>query len=144
LREGVPEAQRHEGTGSIKHDVSVPISRVSEFLREANKRVHEQMPAARICAFGHMGDGNIHYNVNQPFDMDKDLFLKQWDIFKTIVHDLVNDMDGSVSAEHGIGLLKRKDMAIYKDPVALDLMRAVKQTLDPQNIMNPGKVLPDG
>ena len=144
LREGVPEAQRHEGTGSIKHDVSVPVSRVSEFLREANKRVHQQMPAARICAFGHMGDGNIHYNVNQPFEMDKDVFLDQWDIFKKIVHDLVNDMDGSVSAEHGIGLLKREDMAIYKNPVALDLMRAVKQTLDPQNIMNPGKVLPDG
>jgi len=144
LREGVPEAQRHEGTGSIKHDVSVPVSRVSEFLREANKRVHQQMPAARICAFGHMGDGNIHYNVNQPFEMDKDVFLDQWDIFKKIVHDLVNDMDGSVSAEHGIGLLKREDMATYKNPVALDLMRAVKQTLDPQNIMNPGKVLPDG
>ena len=143
LREGVPEAQRHEGSGSIKHDVSVPVSRVSEYLREANARVLAEMPTARICAFGHMGDGNIHYNVNQPLDMDKDAFLAQWGTFKKIVHDLVTDMDGSVSAEHGIGLLKRDDMATYKSPVALDLMRTVKAALDPQNIMNPGKVLPD-
>ncbi len=143
LREGVPEAQGLQAKGSIKHDVSVPVSRVAEFLRETNRLVLEQLPEAEICAFGHMGDGNIHYNVNQAPDMDSDWFLGQWDVFKKIVHDQVTSMDGSVSAEHGIGLLKRKDMAMYKSPVALDLMRTVKAALDPQNIMNPGKILPD-
>jgi len=142
LREGVPEAQRSDGA-SIKHDVAVPVSRVAEFLREANKRVNAEMEGVRICAFGHMGDGNIHYNINQPLDMDGQAFLDEWGRFKKIVHGLVADMDGSFSAEHGVGQLKRDDLVLYKPAVAIDMMRTIKHALDPQNLMNPGKMLPD-
>ncbi|MBT3661268.1 MAG: FAD-binding oxidoreductase [Rhodospirillaceae bacterium] len=142
IRESIPESQREEGA-SIKHDVAVPVSRVAEFIREANKRIIKELPGTRPCAFGHMGDGNIHYNLTQPPEMDGQAFMDEWGRFKKIVHNLVADMDGSFSAEHGIGTLKRDDLATYKQDVAIDMMRTIKNALDPKNIMNPGKVLPD-
>jgi FAD/FMN-containing dehydrogenase len=140
LRENLSEVQRLEG-GSIKHDVAVPVSRVAEFIDTATKACEAAMPGVRVCAFGHFGDGNIHFNLSQPPAMTKESFLDEWARFNRIVHDLVNGMNGSIAAEHGIGLIKRDELTHYKDPVALDLMRAIKQTLDPHNILNPGKVV---
>jgi FAD/FMN-containing dehydrogenase len=140
LREDLSEVQRLEG-GSIKHDVSVPVSRVAEFVEAASKACEAEMPGIRVCAFGHFGDGNIHFNLSQPEGMDKAAYLAEWERFNRIVHDIVHGMNGSISAEHGIGLIKRDELALYKDPVALDLMRSLKRTLDPQNILNPGKVV---
>ena len=99
------------------------------------------MPGIRPCGFGHVGDGNIHFNLSQPIGMDKDAYLSEWQRFNDIVHAIVARMDGSISAEHGIGLIKRDELPLYKDPVALDLMKSLKRTLDPQNILNPGKVI---
>ncbi len=143
LREDLSEVQRLEG-GSIKHDVAVPVSRVAEFIELATKACEAALPGIRVCAFGHIGDGNIHFNLSQPTGMDKKAYLAQWEHFNRIVHDIVHGMNGSISAEHGIGLIKRDELTFYKDPVALDLMRALKQTLDPQNILNPGKVVAIG
>ncbi|MGO4571394.1 FAD-binding oxidoreductase [Microvirga sp. 2TAF3] len=143
LRENLSEVQRLEG-GSIKHDVAVPVSRVAEFIEAATKACEAEMPGIRVCAFGHFGDGNIHFNLSQPIGMDKDAFLAQWEHFNRIVHDIVHGMNGSIAAEHGVGLIKRDELVLYKDPVALDLMRAIKHTLDPQNILNPGKVVAMG
>ena len=140
LREHVSEAQKPEG-GSIKHDVSVPVSRVPEFLRRADAAVEAAIPGARPVAFGHMGDGNVHYNVTQPEGADREAFLAQWERLNEVVHDLVVDMDGSFSAEHGIGRLKRDALAQYRSPVELGLMRRIKQALDPHGLMNPGKVV---
>jgi len=140
LREDLSEVQRLEG-GSIKHDVSVPVSRVADFIEEASRACEAEMPGIRVCAFGHFGDGNIHFNLSQPVGMDKAAYLAQWERFNRIVHDIVHRMNGSISAEHGIGLIKRDELPHYKDPVALDLMRALKHTLDPRNILNPGKVI---
>lgn len=141
LRESMSEAQKPEG-GSIKHDVSVPLSRVPEFIERATAAVEAAMPAARVCPFGHMGDGNVHFNVSQPVGMDRARFLDHWERFNRTIHDLVQELGGSFSAEHGVGKLKLKDMDRYKEDVELDLMRAVKTALDPLGIMNPGKVLP--
>jgi FAD/FMN-containing dehydrogenase len=141
LRESVPEAQKREG-GSIKHDVSVPVSRVADFIEAASAACERALPGIRVCAFGHFGDGNIHFNLSQPVGMDKSAFLQRWGDFNRIVHDIVAGMKGSISAEHGIGLLKREELRRYKDPVALDLMRTLKQALDPQGLFNPGKVVP--
>jgi FAD/FMN-containing dehydrogenase len=143
LREDLSEVQGLEG-GSIKHDVAVPVSMVAEFIEIATKACEAEMPGIRVCAFGHFGDGNIHFNLSQPVGMDKSVYLAEWKRFNRIVHDIVHDMNGSISAEHGIGLIKRDELKLYKDPVALDLMRALKQTLDPQNILNPGKVVAIG
>jgi len=143
LRESLSEVQGREG-GSIKHDVAVPVSRVAEFIDVATKACEAEMPGVRVCAFGHFGDGNIHFNLSQPVDMDKGAYLAQWERFNRIVHDIVHGMNGSIAAEHGIGLIKRDEMALYKDPVALDLMRSLKRALDPQNILNPGKVVAIG
>lgn len=140
IREAVVEAQKFEG-GSIKNDVSVPVSRVPEFIRKANAAVTDFMPGARPVAFGHCGDGNIHYNIAQPIDMDKDAFIKEWGPVTKVVYDIVIGLGGSFSAEHGVGRLKRPEMARYKDPLELDLMRKVKDALDPDGIMNPGKML---
>ncbi len=140
LREHVSDAQKREG-GSIKHDVSVPVSRVADFIDTASAACVEAMPGLRVCAFGHFGDGNIHFNLSQPLGMDKAEFLRHWEHFNRIVHDIVVDMGGSISAEHGIGLLKREELRRYKDPVALDLMRTLKQALDPMNLLNPGKII---
>jgi FAD/FMN-containing dehydrogenase len=143
LREELSEVQRLEG-GSIKHDVAVPVSRVAEFIDAASGACEAAMPGIRVCAFGHFGDGNIHFNLSQPVGMDKSAYLAQWERFNRIVHDIVHRMNGSISAEHGIGLIKRDELPLYKDPVALDLMRSLKRTLDPQNILNPGKVVAIG
>ncbi|WP_371345331.1 FAD-binding oxidoreductase [Ancylobacter sp. IITR112] len=140
LREDMSEAQKHEG-GSIKHDVSVPVSRVPEFLERALPACVAALPGLRPCPFGHVGDGNIHFNLSQPVGMDKAAFLALWERFNRIVHDIVDDMDGSIAAEHGIGLLKREELAHYADPVALDLMRRLKGALDPAGMLNPGKVI---
>jgi FAD/FMN-containing dehydrogenase len=140
LRELLPEMQRCEG-GSIKHDVSVPVSQVPAFLGEVETAVTHYMPGARLVAFGHLGDGNIHCNVSQPIGADKAKFLAQWDDVNEIVHAIVAAHHGSISAEHGIGQLKRKLLPNVKDPVALDVMRTLKAALDPKGIFNPGKVL---
>ena len=140
LREQLSDVQRHEG-GSIKHDVSVPVSRVADFIETASAACEAAMPALRVCAFGHVGDGNIHFNLSQPVGMDKAAFLAEWERFNRIVHDIVAAMNGSIAAEHGIGLIKRDELLLYKDPVAVELMRTLKRALDPQNILNPGKVV---
>ena len=140
LRELLPDAQRHEG-GSIKHDVSVPIADIPAFLDEAARAVTSAMPGARLVAFGHLGDGNIHCNVSQPIGADANAFLARWDEINAIVHGLVIERKGSISAEHGIGQLKRDLLPKVKDKTAMEVMRAIKQTLDPKNILNPGKVL---
>ena len=140
LREQLSDVQRHEG-GSIKHDVSVPVSRVADFIETASAACAAAMPALRVCAFGHVGDGNIHFNLSQPVGMDKAAFLAEWERFNRIVHDIVAAMNGSIAAEHGIGLIKRDELLLYKDPVAVELMRTLKRALDPQNILNPGKVV---
>jgi FAD/FMN-containing dehydrogenase len=140
LRENMSWAQKYEG-GSIKHDVSVPISRTADFINQASILCHNAMQGIRVCAFGHMGDGNIHFNLSQPIGMDKQIFLSYWAKFNRIVHDLVVSMDGSIAAEHGIGQLKLDELAHYKDDVSQSLMRKIKSIFDPQTIMNPGKVI---
>jgi len=140
LRERMSEVQSIEG-GSIKHDISVPVSRVADFLIEATAACERAMDGIRVAAFGHFGDGNIHFNLSQPIGMDKAGFLAEWGRFNHIVHDIVAGMGGSISAEHGIGLIKRDELPRYKDPASLVLMRRLKSALDPDNILNPGKVL---
>ena len=140
LREVMPEVQGLEG-GSIKHDVSVPIARVAEFINRANDLVQVMVPGARPVPFGHYGDGNIHYNVSQPVAMDKIAFLAQWDAVAAGVHEIVLDLDGSISAEHGIGRMKRDILQRIKSEVELDMMRDIKAVFDPQGILNPGKLL---
>jgi FAD/FMN-containing dehydrogenase len=140
LREHLSEVQKHEG-GSIKHDVSVPVAAVPEFIQNATAAVEAALPGARVLAFGHLGDGNIHFNVSQPIGADKDAFLARWHEINDVVHAIVARYAGSISAEHGIGRLKRDLLPKVKDPVALDVMRALKRTLDPKGLLNPGKVL---
>jgi len=140
LREVLPEAQTREG-GSIKHDVSVPVSRVAEFIKRGSELLEKRMPGIRTFPFGHVGDGNIHFNVTEPVGMGKQAFHKHWDELNRITHDLVMSMGGSFSAEHGIGRLKRGELAHYGDAIDLELMRRVKAALDPDGLMNPGKVL---
>ena len=140
LRESMSMAQRPEG-GSIKHDVSVPVAKVPEFLARADRAVLQAMPAARIVAFGHMGDGNIHYNISQPPGDDTRAFLARWKEMNRIVHAIVLELNGSISAEHGIGQLKRDELAAIRSPVEMALMRRIKQAFDPRGIMNPGKVV---
>ena len=140
LRESLPEAQKHEG-GSIKHDISVPVSRVPDFIAQGTAAIAKHFPGARPVPFGHLGDGNIHFNISQPVGADKDAYLARWTEMNRVVHDIVAGMEGSFSAEHGIGLLKVEEMKYYKDPIELDLMRRLKHAIDPQNLMNPGKVV---
>lgn len=140
LRETVSEAQKPEGA-SIKHDVSVPVSRVPEFLRAADAAVTAAYPGIRIVGFGHAGDGNIHYNLSVPKGGDNQAFLAEWERINEIVHDIVHSMGGSISAEHGLGRLKREEIKRYKSQTELDIMRKIKGVLDPKGIMNPGKVL---
>ncbi|MGV3548262.1 FAD-binding oxidoreductase [Rhizobium sp.] len=140
LRESMSEAQKPEG-GSIKHDVSVPVSDIPAFMAEAEKAVTAFIPGTRICAFGHLGDGNIHYNISQPVGADKQQFLGQWGAMNQIVHGLVRKFNGSISAEHGIGQLKRDELAATRPSIEIDLMRRIKHAFDPADIMNPDKVL---
>ena len=140
LRESIPEAQTREGA-SIKHDVSVPVSRTTEFIEKANAALAPVVPGVRFCAFGHIGDGNIHYNLTQPVDADGAAFLDRAEEIHRIVHDMVVEMGGSISAEHGIGTLKKAELAHYRSSLELDLMRRIKRAMDPGNIMNPGKII---
>lgn len=140
MRESMSDAQKPEG-GSIKHDVSVPVSKIPSFMAEAERRVLAAMPGARICAFGHLGDGNIHYNISQPVGADKAAFLARWREMNAIVHALVLEAGGSISAEHGIGQLKRDELASIRSQIEIDLMRRIKRSFDPAGIMNPGKVI---
>lgn len=142
LRETIPEAQVLEGA-SIKHDVSVPVSKVPGLIAEGAELVEAAIPGTRVVAFGHMGDGNIHFNLTPPKGADGEMFLKEWSRVNRVVHDLVMEMGGSFSAEHGIGQLKRGDLARYGSPAGLSAMENIKTALDPNGIMNPGKVLPD-
>ncbi len=140
LRENASESQKLEGA-SIKHDVSVPVSRIAEFYDAAWEKVRALDPNVRLVGFGHVGDGNLHYNLQVPEGGDDKVFLARWGEFNRAVHDTVVDLGGSISAEHGIGRLKRDELAHYKDEVSLDLMRTVKRALDPSGLLNPGKVL---
>jgi FAD/FMN-containing dehydrogenase len=140
LRELMSEVQRQEG-GSIKHDVAVPMARVPEFITRANQLVELMIPGARPVPFGHLGDGNIHYNVSQPPAMDRTIFLSNWETLNAAVHEIVLDLGGSISAEHGIGRLKRELLPHAKQPLELDLMRRIKDAFDPNGILNPGKLL---
>ena len=140
IREMFGEMQRHEG-GSIKHDVSVPIAAIPAFIEEANAAVTRLVPGARPLPFGHVGDGNIHYNVSQPAGANTAEFMRREEEVHDAVFAIVAKYGGSISAEHGIGIAKREWLAQVKDPVALELMRALKRTLDPKGILNPGKVL---
>lgn len=140
MRESMSDAQKPEG-GSIKHDVSVPVSRIPAFLAEADAAVHALMPDARICAFGHLGDGNIHYNISQPVGADKAAFIARWREVNAVVHAVVHKHTGSISAEHGVGQLKRDELAASRPAIETELMRRIKQAFDPAGIMNPGKVI---
>jgi D-lactate dehydrogenase (cytochrome) len=144
LREEISAAQKPEG-GSIKHDISVPVAAVPAFIAEANTAVVKLLPGARPVPFGHLGDGNIHYNVSQPKEgLGTADFMARWHDVNAVVFDIVLRMGGSISAEHGIGQLKAADLPGVKDPVAIDLMRSLKAALDPRGILNPGKVLLPG
>jgi FAD/FMN-containing dehydrogenase len=140
LRDEMSAAQKPEG-GSIKHDISVPVAAVPAFIAEANAAVVKLIPGARPVPFGHLGDGNIHYNVSQPIGTDAADFLGRWHEVNAVVFAIVLRMGGSISAEHGIGVLKRDELPEVKDKVAIELMRSIKAMLDPLGIMNPGKVL---
>ena len=140
IRELFGEVQRHIGA-SIKHDVSVPVAAVPAFIEQANAAVTKLIPGCRPLPFGHMGDGNIHYNVTQPEDADREKFLARWDEVNAAVFAVVKKLGGSISAEHGVGVMKRDILPDYKDPVAIELMRGIKKLLDPNGILNPGKVL---
>jgi FAD/FMN-containing dehydrogenase len=141
LREHLSEAQKREGP-SIKHDISVPIATIPEFLARATEAVLAILPGARPVSFGHLGDGNIHFNFNAPSGGDPVPFLAKWDVVQKAVHDIVHEMGGSFSAEHGIGVMKRSDLLRYKSSAEVETMRALKRTLDPKNILNPGKLIP--
>jgi D-lactate dehydrogenase (cytochrome) len=140
LRDEMSAAQKPEG-GSIKHDISVPVAAVPAFIAEANAAVVKLIPGSRPVPFGHLGDGNIHYNVSQPIGGDTADFMSRWHEVNEVVFEIVLRMGGSISAEHGIGVLKRDELPDVKDKVAIELMRGIKAMLDPLGIMNPGKVL---
>ena len=140
LRDEMSAAQKPEG-GSIKHDVSVPVAAVPAFIAEADAAVVKLIPGSRPVPFGHLGDGNIHYNVSQPVGGNAADFLARWHEVNAVVFEIVMRMGGSISAEHGIGVLKRDELPDVKDKVAIELMRGIKAMLDPLGIINPGKVL---
>ena len=144
LRENISAAQSHEGK-NIKHDISVPISRIGEFIDAASRQIRQAYPEARLIVFGHLGDGNLHFNVApharfaQHYD---EAFARDEARVNRLVHDLVAAYEGAISAEHGIGVLRQAELVRYKQPLELQMMRAIKQALDPQDRMNPGKLLP--
>ena len=141
LREAIVEAQLYEGK-SIKNDVSVPLTCITPFIERSISTLESLIPGIRAFAYGHIGDGNIHLNLSQPRDMDGDAFFERWHEVTDIVHEITDELDGTFSAEHGIGLLKLREMMRYKSSVELEMMRSIKAAWDPDNIMNPGKVLP--
>ena len=140
LRENVSEAQKIEGV-SIKHDIAVPVSRIAEFIARADAALLAAFPEVRIVCFGHIGDGNLHYNQSRPDAQSNSDFIAQTGAVNRIVHDLVHELGGSISAEHGLGQLKREEVLRYKSATEMDMMRAVKHALDPRGLMNPGKLL---
>ena len=141
IRESIPLAQAQEGL-NIKHDISIAVSRIPAFVREADAAIAQAFPGARMVNYGHLGDGNLHYNVQAPEGTDAEAFLRdQEKPINALVYAQVDRYNGSISAEHGIGSLKREKLAEHKSPVALGLMRAIKQALDPHNLMNPGRML---
>jgi len=141
IRETIPLAQADEGL-NIKHDISVPVSRIPQFVAETDALLQTKIPGIRLVNFGHLGDGNLHYNVQAPQGEDGAAFLRDFeDTVNTWVFDQVKAFNGSISAEHGVGSLKAEKLTHYKDPTALAMMKAIKQALDPQNIMNPGRVI---
>jgi FAD/FMN-containing dehydrogenase len=138
--EDTPQHQR--GGLSIKHDVSVPVSQVAQFILHADASLKSAYPGVRILSFGHMGDGNIHYNVSLSDQQKNILFIAAQETnVNKLVYEVIRELGGSISAEHGIGQLKRETLRNYKDPLELELMRSIKHTLDPQGLMNPGKVI---
>ena len=139
LRENISEAQKIEGI-SIKHDIAVPVSRIPEFLAQADCALEKAFPGIRVVAFGHVGDGNLHYNLSRPDAQENAAFIASQPAVNRIVHDAVHALNGSISAEHGIGQLKREELLRYKSPVEMALMRSLKQALDPRGLMNPGKI----
>ena len=138
LRESISEAQKREG-GSIKNDISVPVSHIPGFIKQALAAVAELVPGIRPVPFGHVGDGNLHFNFSQPTGVDQEVYLARWEEVTHVVHAVVAAHGGSISAEHGIGVAKREEARHYKSAVELDLMCRLKQALDPKGIMNPGK-----
>ena len=141
LRESISEAQKKEGA-SIKHDISVPVASVPDFITRALPAVLAMAPGARPVTFGHLGDGNLHFNFNAPVDGDQKAFLALWEEMQLTVHDIVKEFGGSISAEHGIGIQKRDTLPRYKSHDELEAMRALKTAFDPKNILNPGKLIP--
>lgn len=141
LRHAMSDAQRPHG-GSIKHDVSVPVARVPDFIERASEAVRRAIPGCRPVPFGHVGDGNIHFNITQPEGADRQAFLARWDEINEIVHAIVLEMGGSISAEHGIGRLKRDLLGKVKPEIEIDLMRRIKKAFDPAGILSPGRIIP--
>jgi FAD/FMN-containing dehydrogenase len=141
LREHISEAQKREGA-SIKHDIAVPVAKVPDFLAAAVPEVLKLAPGARPVSFGHLGDGNLHFNFQSPRPGDDPAFLALWEEMQLIVHDVVHEFGGSISAEHGVGVMKRDALPRYKSHAELDAMRALKTAFDPKNILNPGKLVP--
>jgi FAD/FMN-containing dehydrogenase len=141
LRESISESQKREGA-SIKHDVSVPVAAIPDFLARATRAVQAAVPGARAVSFGHLGDGNLHFNFNSPQAGDDADFLARWDEVQQTVHDIVKEFGGSISAEHGIGAMKVASLPRYKSHAELDAMRALKAAFDPKGILNPGKTVP--
>jgi len=142
LREGIVEGQKPEG-GSIKHDVSVPITAIPEFLDRATAAVTRLIPGIRPVPFGHIGDGNIHFNLSQPQGADRDAFMARWDEVNRVVHDIAVELGGSISAEHGLGRMKMVENVHYKSALEIELQQRIKRAFDPQGLMNPGKVVPE-
>ena len=141
VRESIPLAQAEEGL-NIKHDISVPVSAIPRFVQQTDAALRAHLPGIRLVNFGHLGDGNLHYNVSPAPDADPDAFMASEPLINRVVYDAVAEHQGSISAEHGLGQLKREENAHYKSAVEMALMRSIKQALDPLGIMNPGKVLP--
>jgi FAD/FMN-containing dehydrogenase len=140
IREHIPLAQAADGK-NIKHDISLPVSSIPDFIERTDSALQAAFPGCQVVCFGHLGDGNLHYNIAPPEGIGHDSFLAHQDAVNRIVHDSVAAMNGSISAEHGVGALKRDELPRYKPAVELDMMRAIKAALDPLGIMNPGKIL---
>ena len=140
LREGLLDGQRYEGA-SIKNDVSVPVYKIPEFVDDVTALVKHMIPGIRPVIFGHVGDGNLHVNLSQPVGADATEFLACWDEIGHAINDIVQKYQGSIAAEHGVGTFKAAEIAQRKAPVEIAMMRKLKHAIDPQNIMNPGKVL---
>jgi D-lactate dehydrogenase (cytochrome) len=139
-REHISMAQAAEGK-NIKHDIAVPVSHLADFIAETDALLQQKFPGCRMVSFGHLGDGNLHYNVSAPVGQNDDVFLLQQQAINQLVHDKVHEYQGSISAEHGLGALKREEIRRYKSGTELNMMVAIKRALDPLNLMNPGKML---